>query len=103
MVGIALHADLLDQSPELVAALRTGLAASRDRVLADPARAAKLAERTMDMRAPVFEKAFPHFHIEAVSAKSAKEDLVEFYSTILDLEPESLGGKLPGDDFYLDL
>lgn len=103
MAGIALHQSLIDESPELLAALRAGLVPAKDRVLADPPAAAKLAERTMQMRAPIFEKAFPHLKIDVVSARAAKEELIAFYSALLDLEPEAVGGKLPPDDYYLDL
>lgn len=103
MAGIALHQSLIDESPELLAALRAGLVPAKERVLADPPAAAKLAERTMQMRAPIFEKAFPYLKIDVVSARSAKEELIAFYSALLDLEPEAVGGKLPPDDYYLDL
>jgi NitT/TauT family transport system substrate-binding protein len=103
MVSIALHARLLDEAPDLVAALGAGLAAARDHVLADRRAAAALAEKTMEMKPQIFEKAFDHFHIELASARAVKAELVEFYQTLLDLEPGSLGGKLPPDDFYLDL
>jgi NitT/TauT family transport system substrate-binding protein len=103
MVAVAVHQSLIDDAPELLAALRTALPAARDRVLADPAGAARRAERTMQMRAPVFEKAFPHMHIELVSARAAKPELESFYSALLELDPDSIGGRLPPDDFYLDL
>jgi NitT/TauT family transport system substrate-binding protein len=103
MAGIALHASLVDEAPELMAALKAGLVPAKTRVLADPAAAAKLAERTMEMRPQIFEKAFPKFSIDVVSARAAKDELVAFYSTLLDLEPDAVGGKLPPDDFYLDL
>lgn len=103
MAGIAVHASLIDEAPELMAALRAGLVPAKVRVMADPAAAAKLAERTMQMRPQIFEKAFPKFNIDVVSARAAKDELVTFYSTLLDLEPDAVGGKLPPDDFYLDL
>jgi NitT/TauT family transport system substrate-binding protein len=103
MAGIALHESLLSEAPELVAALRAGLPVAKQRVIANPTAAAKLAESRMEMRAPVFEKSFPFLHIDLVSAKDAKSELIEFYGTLLELEPGALGGKLPPDDFYLDL
>ena len=103
MAGIALHASLLDEAPELIAALRAGLPAAKQQVISNPAAAAKLAESRMEMRAPVFEKAFPFLHIDLVSAKAAQAELQDFYQTLLDLDPNALGGKLPSDDFYLEL
>lgn len=103
MAGVALHQSLLDENPELVDALRKGLPAAEKHVLADPPAAAKLAERTMQMRAPIFEKAFDHLKIEVVSARACKDELIAFYSALLDLEPDAVGGRLPPDEFYLDL
>lgn len=103
MAGVALHQSLLDDNPELVAALRAGLPVAEKHVLADPKAAAALAERTMQMRAPIFEKAFDHLKIEVVSARAAKDELIAFYSALLDLEPDAVGGRLPPDDYYLDL
>lgn len=103
MAGIALHASLLDEAPELIAALKTGLPAAKAHVFADPAAAARLAERTMEMRPPVFEKAFPKFNIDVVSARAVKSELETFYTALLELEPEAVGGRLPPDDYYLDL
>lgn len=103
MAGIALHAGLLDEAPELIAALKTGLPAAKAHVFADPAAAARLAERTMEMRPQVFEKAFPKFNIDVVSARAVKSELETFYTALLELEPEAVGGRLPPDDYYLDL
>ncbi|TBW40308.1 ABC transporter substrate-binding protein [Siculibacillus lacustris] len=103
MVGLALHAGLLDEAPELIAALRAGLGPAKDRVLADPAAAARRAERSLEMRPMVFEKALPKFKIDVVSARAAKDELIDFYTTLLELDPAALSGRLPPDDFYLDL
>ncbi len=103
MAGIALHASLLDEAPELIAALKAGLVPAKNRVFADPAAAAALAARTMEMRPQIFEKAFPEFNIDVVSARAMKNELETFYSALLDLEPAAVGGRLPPDDFYLDL
>lgn len=103
MVAVALHQKLIDTAPEVVAALGKGLAAAKSHVLADPKAAAALAEKTMDMKPMVFEKAFDQFNIDYVPAAGIKDELVAFYETLIDLEPQSLGGKLPPDDFYLDL
>ena len=103
MVGVALRADLLDTSPELVDALRKSLPVAKDWVLTHRSEAAALAEQKMQMRPAIFENALDHFNMSVVSARSAKADLTAFYQTILDLSPDALAGKLPADDFYLEL
>ncbi|CCE01208.1 ABC transporter substrate-binding protein [Bradyrhizobium sp. STM 3809] len=101
MVGIAVHAALLDDSPELIDALRQALPQAREWVLANRADAAALADAKMQMRPMIFEKALDHFNMRIVPAEAARADLTLFYQTILDLAPDALAGRLPGDDFYL--
>lgn len=103
MVGVALHADLVEKSPEVVAALHQGVRHAASQVLADHQAAAKLAERRMGFPAAMFASALPHLNIGVRSAAQAKDDLQRFYRTLLELEPRSLGGRLPAEDFYLDV
>lgn len=102
MVGLAVHARLLEEAPEMLPALRAALPAAKDWALAEPDEAAALAEKSMQMHANVFKAALPRFNMEVVSARAAKPDLEIFYQSLLDVAPQSLGGKLPADDFYLD-
>lgn len=103
MAGIAVHEKLLEDNPEVVAALRTGLVPAKDWVLANTDAAGELAQEKMGMRAPVFSASLSHFNVVATGAKTLKPGLVAFYETILAMQPDALGGKLPPDDFYLDM
>jgi NitT/TauT family transport system substrate-binding protein len=103
MAGIAVHASLLDEAPELPSLLENGLPQAREWVFANRQAAAELAERTMQFKAPMFLASLDHSGIDIVSAKTAKGELTAFYQTIHDFSPDTLGGRLPGDDFYLDL
>ena len=101
MVGIAVHASLLDDSPELIDALRKALPQAKDWVLANRSGAAALAEAKMQMRPMIFEKALDYFNMSIVPAEAARSELTRFYQAILDLAPDALAGRLPSDDFYL--
>ncbi|MGO4870289.1 MAG: ABC transporter substrate-binding protein [Roseiarcus sp.] len=103
MVGIAVHASLLDEAPELVAALGDGLPRAQAWALANRADAAALAEKTMGMRAPIFEKALDKMNLDFRPARAAKADLEAFYQALLDVSPDALAGRTPSDEFYLDL
>jgi NitT/TauT family transport system substrate-binding protein len=103
MAGVALHQGLIEEAPELLAALRAGLGPAKDWVLANRSEAASLAERTMSFRAPVFERSLDFFHLDVASAAELKPELEAFYRAVLDISPETLGGRLPPDNFYLDL
>jgi len=103
MAGIAVHEKLLEDNPEVVAALRSGLVPARDWVLANKAAAGELAQEKMGMKAPIFSASLDHFNVVADSASALKPGLVAFYETILSMQPDALGGKLPPDSFYLDM
>ncbi|RAI46003.1 ABC transporter substrate-binding protein [Rhodoplanes roseus] len=103
MAGVALHRSLIDDSPEILAALRAGLPGARDWVLADRKGAAALAEQRMQMRPAVFERSLDHLHIDVAPARAMKGELETFYKAILDLSPDALGGRLPDGAFYLDM
>ncbi|MGR7996279.1 ABC transporter substrate-binding protein [Xanthobacter sp. ZOL 2024] len=103
MAGVAVHEKLIEDNPEVMAALRAGLGPARDWVLANPGPAGELAQAQMGMKAPVFSASLSHFNVVADGAKQLQAGLVAFYETILAMQPEALGGKLPPDDFYLSM
>lgn len=103
MAGIAVHQGLLDECPELVPALKAGLPRARDWIFANRDAAGELAGKMLGARPQVFAKALDHFNMDVMPARAVKTELEAFYSAILDISPDSLGGRLPDDDFYLDL
>ena len=67
MVGVAVNQSLVDEDPEIVAALGSSLPVAVSWALANPAEAAALAQKDMGMHAPVFEKAIGHFNMKIAS------------------------------------
>lgn len=102
MAGIAVHERLIEQSPELIAALGAGLPGARDWVMANKSEAGQLAEQKMDVKAHMFASALDHFNVVAEPAAKQKAGLIAFYETLLDFEPDALAGKLPPDSFYMN-
>lgn len=103
MAGIAVHASLVEECPELIGALKEGLPAAKNWIFANREEAGELASRTLGTKPQVFARSLDHFNIQVMSAKAMKNELKAFYQTLLDLSPDTLGGKLLGDEFYLDL
>ncbi|MDI4663697.1 ABC transporter substrate-binding protein [Xanthobacter autotrophicus] len=101
MAGIAVHERLIEQSPELIAALAAGLPGARDWVMANKPEAGQLAEQKMDVKAHMFASALDHFNVVAEPAARQKAGLIAFYETLLSFEPDALAGKLPPDSFYM--
>jgi NitT/TauT family transport system substrate-binding protein len=101
MVGAGIESTLLSSSPNLPTTLLAGLSQAKDWVFANPQDAATLAGKTLQISPPVFTEALGHSQITVKSAAAARPELETFYRTLLQLSPGVLGGRLPGDDFYL--
>lgn len=50
--------------------------------------------------APVAEKALPHCNIVCITGSEMQAKLSGYLQVLFDAEPSSVGGALPGDDFY---
>lgn len=67
----------------------------------EPAQAAeKIAAAGIIENAAVAEKAIPSCNIIFLSGKDAEAALSKFYEVLFEMEPKSLGGKLPDETFY---
>lgn len=63
--------------------------------------AAALVEKFEIMpSAQVAEKAIPYCNIVYIDGEEMKNSLADFYSVLFEANPQSIGGKLPDEDFY---
>ncbi|SCW43211.1 NitT/TauT family transport system substrate-binding protein [Ruminococcaceae bacterium YRB3002] len=62
------------------------------------------ANRVVDLeiiaKAPLAQKAIPLCNIVCISGAQVKTDLPGYLQTLFDANPKSIGGAMPGDDFY---
>ena len=62
------------------------------------------ANRVVDLgiiaKAPLAQKAIPLCNIVCIKGADIKEALTGYLMTLLDANPNSIGGSLPGDDFF---
>ena len=65
-----------------------------------PAEAAVLVEKYGIVKAAVAEKAIPACNIVCLTGDDMKTAASGYLQVLFDQNPESVGGKLPGDDFY---
>jgi NitT/TauT family transport system substrate-binding protein len=71
-------------------------------VLANPAEAGALVEKhDLGLRAPVVAAAVPRSNYVFIPAAAARPALESLYRTFLEFAPQSIGGALPADGFYL--
>jgi NitT/TauT family transport system substrate-binding protein len=90
--------------PDLVRAVLQSLRDSVAWVQANPEGAGDLAEKyEMGLRAAVVRAAVPRSNYVYLDALEARPSLEALFQAFLEYAPDSIGGRLPGDDFYLDL
>ena len=91
----------VEEHPAAVSAFLQDYAASVDWVNGNNADAAQLiSEYGIVEAAPVAEKALPHCNIVCITGEEMGAKLSGYLQVLFDAEPTSVGGKLPGDDFY---
>ena len=69
-------------------------------VNANVAEAAQLVGQYEIVTAQVAEKALPACNITFIEGAEMQEKLSGYLSVLLEQNPQSVGGELPGDDFY---
>ena len=97
---LVVRKEYAEQNPEAVAAFLDEYAASVAFVNDDNAAAAQLIEKFDIFKAAVAEKALPFCNITFISGADAAEILPGYLQVLYDQNPKSVGGALPGDDFY---
>ena len=99
-VAVARRA-FVEEQPELTGAFLEDYAASVDWVNAHPAEAAELISANGIIESPaVAEKALPHCNIVSLTGEEMYEKLSGYLQVLAEANPASVGGELPGDDFF---
>ena len=98
---IVARRDVVEANPGAVDSFLQDYAASVEWVNANNADAAQLiAEYGIIEAAPVAEMALPYCNIVCITGSEMKDKLSGYLQVLADAEPSSVGGALPGDDFY---
>ena len=98
---IVVRTEFAKENPDAVKAFLQEYQASIDAVLADPAHAGELCEQYgIVAKAPIATKAIPSCNLCCVTGDEIRTVIEPFFQVMLDANPQSIGGALPGDDFY---
>lgn len=93
--------EFLSQYPEAVDSFLAEHAESAAYANENPAEAAKLVVKTgIIEKAPIAEKALPYCNITCITGSEMQAALSGYLEVLFDQDPASVGGALPGDDFY---
>lgn len=102
MMGcVIVRKEFCAQYPETVKDFMEEYAASIALAQTDVAGTAKLCDTwAIIPKAELAEKAIPHCGLAYVDGEEMKQQLSGYLQVMFDADPKSIGGKLPGDDFY---
>ena len=100
MGGIAVRKEFLEQNPEAVAEFVKDYGMSIEFTNANPSEAVAFIEKYEIAAAAVAEKAIPRCNIVWLYGEEYKTVLKNFLSVLHEGNPASVGGAMPGEDFY---
>ncbi len=101
ITGVAVaRREFVEENPEAVAAFLEDYASSVAYAGADVSGAAQLIEKYDIVPAAVAEKALPGCNICCITGEEMKGKLSGYLEVLHAADPASVGGALPGDDFY---
>ena len=93
--------DFAEANPEKVEAFLDAYSESVAFVNADPDAASQLVEKHgVIPKAAVAKRAIPNCHIVFIEGAEMRKQIAPLYEVLFNANPKSVGGALPGDDFY---
>lgn len=98
--GLIVRTEFAQEHPDAVAAFLEEYAASTQYVNDNVAEAAQLVGQYDIVEAAVAEKAIPYCNIVCITGEEMKASVEGYFQVLYDQNPQSVGGALPGDDFY---
>ena len=97
---VAVNSDFADKNPEAVEQFISEYKKSVEYVNANVDEASQLVEKFDIFKAPVAKKAIPYCNITFVDGADMKTKVSAYLKVLFDQNPASIGGTMPGDDFY---
>lgn len=99
--SLIIKADIIENNPEFVEAFVKEFEASINWANENPADAGNYSEELQtDLNAKIVEKAIERINMKFVNSAEAKTAIETYLNVLFEYSPESVGGKLPDDNFY---
>jgi NitT/TauT family transport system substrate-binding protein len=101
MTALVVDGEFAAKNPVFMKALLAAYKTSIEWVIAHPTEAGALAEKhDLGLRAPIVAASIPRSNFVYQSAREARPSIEALFRVFLEYAPASIGGKLPGADFY---
>lgn len=99
--GILVRGDIPEKHPQEFKAVLSGVGEAIRRLNEKDQSAIEAAAQGTGVPVPLVTSVVPRLKLQFVSAEEARPELERFYTELSTLNPDIIGGKLPGDGFYL--
>ena len=100
--GLIARTDFVEAHPQQVADFLDDLAASTDWTNANVEEAAALITKYTEIPTPVAQASLPQCNVVCITGEEMKKSTEAYFQVLFDQNPESIGGAMPGDDFYYE-
>ena len=97
---IVVRKEFAEQHPAELSHFLDEYKASAAKTVSDPAATAELAEKYKVMDKAVAEKAVPKCNIVFIEGDEMKKSVTDFLTVLFEANEKSIGGKMPGEDFF---
>ena len=97
---LVVQEELARENPAAVSAFLKEAAVSSAWVVANPAAAAPLAQKYLQISPEAAREAIPRCNLRFIEASAAKPEIEYYLQRLLSFERQSIGGRLPDAAFY---
>ena len=98
--GLIVRKEFAEKYPQQLATFLDEYRASTDYANENVSETALLVEQFDIVKAPIAEKAIPYCNIVCITGEEMKTAASGYLQTLMDQNPQAVGGAMPGDDFY---
>lgn len=93
----------IKENPEFLKDFTQSVEASINWVKKNPYDAGEMGKEIgMGVTGDIINKAITRMNLTYKSSKESKEDLLNYYKILHDLDPKSVGGEIPSNDFFME-
>ena len=98
--GLVVKKEFAETYPEQLATFLEEYQASTEYINENVKEGAQLVEKYDIVKAPIAEKAIPKCNVTYIAGEEMKAAMEGYLQVLFDQNPKSVGGELPGEDFY---
>ena len=98
--GFGAAGEFIKENPDIMAKFEDEYEKALNYLIENPEKAGELGEKYLGMDKEIMTEAMETIGIMYKSAVDSIDDLNDFYKVLYDFDPTTIGGNIPGEDFY---